>query len=138
MPMNKAPGNQGISSNKLVRPSIRTGAPAQGKGIGRVAQIGNMVGDHVTNQGSTGYRGDPMLTKPPAGAAQALGNAKTMDYGAKGQGRTVMSTGTQQMHGAVNPGERKPITGPDPTAAWWPSNNAARRSAVVKRGSGNE
>ena len=132
MAMNKAPGNQGISSNKLVRPSIRTGAPAQGKGIGRVAQIGNKFGDHTTEGRSTGYRGDPMLTKPPAGGSQALGNAKTMDCGPKGQGRVVMSTGTQQVHGPINPGERKPISGPDPTAAWWPSNNEARRSPIKK------
>jgi hypothetical protein len=131
MAMNKAPGSQGISSSKLVRPSMKLGQPAQGMGIGRVAQIGNKVGDHTTEGGATGYRGDPMLMKPPAGGAQALGNSKTMPAGPKGEGRTVYRTGYQMQHGAANPGERK-ISGPDPLSPWFGSNNSARRSPVKR------
>jgi hypothetical protein len=131
--MAKSSAGGGINSKQVRQVGQRLGSTATGFTPGGVAQFGQAVGDHTTEGKTTNYKGDPLHTKsPPAGGARALGNTKTMSYGAKGQGRTVMSTGTQQVHGPINPGERKPITGPDPTAAWWPSNNAARRSPVKR------
>ena len=48
MAMNKAPGNQGISSNKLIRPPVRTGL--QTKALLRVMRrrLGTALGDHTT------------------------------------------------------------------------------------------
>jgi hypothetical protein len=125
--MAKSNAGGGINSKQVRQVGMKLGQPAQGRGIGRVAQIGNKVGDHTTEGGSTGYRGDPMLMKPPAGGAQALGNSKTMPAGPHGEGRTVYRTGYQMQHGAANPGERK-ISGPDPLSPWFGNNNSARRS----------
>jgi hypothetical protein len=125
----------GPNSRQVVHPGVRTGQPAVGRGIGRVAQIGNKVGDHTTENGKgTGYRGDPMFMKAPAGGAQVLGNAKALDVGkgGPGTGRTVMATGSQGQHGAANPGERNMPSGPDPLSPWFGSNNSARRSPVKR------
>ena len=132
MPMNKAPGSQGIQSSKLVRPPARDGKPAMGVRPGYPDTLGNMRGSHVTDKGDLPAKPTPMQTvKPPISVP--LGNelATNVGAGGPGKGRTVMATGSQQMHGAPNPGNRT-VSGPDPLAPWHGSNNAARRSPVKK------
>jgi hypothetical protein len=138
MAMNKAPGSQGLQSSKLVKPPVRTGKAATGVRPGYPDNLGNMRGNHVTGQGSVPANLTPMQTvKPPISVP--LGNAIATNVGAggPGTGRVVRPTGTQGQWGAANPGERKPIVGPDPHAPWQGSNNAARRSPVVKGGGEN-
>jgi hypothetical protein len=136
MAMNKAPGSQGLQSNKLVRPSVQTSKGPYSVKPGYAAQLGSMKGTHLTEGRETPYS-KALIAKdairPAAGNTVKYGNEIALNSkSAPGQGRTIMPTGTQMQHGAANPGERKPITGPDPTAAWWPSNNEARRSPVKR------
>jgi hypothetical protein len=133
------PGSQGISSNKLVRPGQRLGANATGVRPGYPDNLGNMRGSHVMGGQDLPAKLTPMQTmKPPISVP--LGNelATNVGKGGPGTGRVVRATGTQGMHGGANPGERKPIVGPDPLSPWQGSNNAARRSPVVKAGGSSE
>jgi hypothetical protein len=121
----------GINSKQVRQVGLKLGQPAEGRGIGRVAQIGNKVGNHVTEGGDTGYRGDPMFMKPPAGGAQKLGNEMTMPYGPKGQGRTLYGkSGTNQQHGPATSNRPAP-TGPDSLSPWFPP-SPARQSPIKK------
>ena len=99
MAMNRGhkPGG-GIASRQHVEKPIRTGAPARGYGPGWTSQLGQAQGDHTTVQGGrgTGYRGDPMLTRSPAGGAVPLGNETAAKCGqGPGGGRTIYKMGTQ-------------------------------------------
>jgi hypothetical protein len=132
------PGNQGISSNKLVRPGQRLGANATGVRPGYPDLLGNMRGSHVMGGQDLPAKLTSMQTmKPPISVP--LGNSLTNNVGAggPGKGRVVMATGSQGQHGAANPGNRT-VSGPDPLAPWHGSNNAARRSPVVKGGGSSE
>ena len=77
----------------------------------RVAQYGALVGDHVTNKGSTGYKGDPDFTRkgysPPVGPTD---NVKAVGVGG---GRTIYEQGTQCQTG-TNPGNPRPNRYRDP------------------------
>ena len=99
----------GIKSRQHVETKVRTGAPRERIRHSGVAQMGQRVGNHVTNQGATGYGGIN-----PFGAGQGypseLGNkvALNVDGGGPGTGRTIYKTGTQCQTGAPNPGNPKP------------------------------
>jgi hypothetical protein len=137
MAMNKAPGSQGLSSNKLVRPDVRTGTGSNGVKPGYTAQLGSMKGTHLTD-GRDMPASKALIAKdamkPTASNAVKHGNevALNVGKGGPGAGRVVHRTGSQMQHGAANPGERKPITGPDSLSPWFGSNNEARRSPVKK------
>jgi hypothetical protein len=128
----------GITSNKNVRPPVRTGQTATGIKPGFVDQLGNMRGNHVTNTGRVSAPLVPMQGKTPAGGGQMLGNQKALDVGAggPGTGRTIHRTGTQGQHNAAVSSRPAP-TGPDPLSPWFPP-SAARRSPVVKGGGSSE
>ena len=104
---NHRPGG-GIKSRVNVERRVRTGAPRERIRHSGVAQIGQRVGDHVTNQGATGYGGIN-----PFGAGQGypskLGNevAATTVCGVGGS-RTIYKTGVQSQHGAPAPGNPPP------------------------------
>jgi hypothetical protein len=123
----------GINSKQVRQVGQRLGQPAEGRGIGRVAQIGNKVGDHTTEgKKSTGYRGDPMFMKAPTGGAQRLGNEIALNSkSAPGQGRQIHPTGGQGVHGPIDPGNRPTPTGRDPLAPWFPP-SPARQSPIKK------
>jgi hypothetical protein len=71
-----------------------------------VHQIGNLQGDHVTNKGSTGYRGEELVRgqgySPPVGPTD---NVKAVGVGG---GRTVYGCGTQDQHGQPAQGNPEP------------------------------
>jgi hypothetical protein len=62
-----------------------------------LAQLGALVGDHITHKGSTGYRGEELVRgkgyAPPAGPTD---NVKAVGVGG---GRTVYGCGSQDQHG---------------------------------------
>jgi hypothetical protein len=107
MAMSKAPGNQGISSNKLARPGIQTGAAAKGVKPGYTAQLGSMKGTHLTD-GRDMPASKALIAKDgktPAGGNQRLGNECTEPCGPKGEGRTLYGkSGTNQQNGAADRG----------------------------------
>ena len=55
----------GYGSKNVVHKPVRTGAGAKAGHLGGVSQLGNKVGDHLTNKtGGTGWRGDPLFAGP--------------------------------------------------------------------------
>jgi hypothetical protein len=98
----------GIKSRNVVKKPVRVGQPRERIRHSGVAQIGQRVGDHVTNQGATGYGGIN-----PFGAGQGypseLGNslAAATKCGPGGS-REVMRSGSQGMTGAPAQGNPMP------------------------------
>jgi hypothetical protein len=66
----------------------------------RVAQYGQMVGNHVTHTGSTNYKGDPDFTRK--GYSPPVGPTSFSNIG-PGKGRTIYASGSQCQTG-TNPG----------------------------------
>jgi hypothetical protein len=98
----------GAKGKNVVKKPVRVGAARERIRPSGVAQIGQRVGDHVTNQGATGYGGIN-----PFGAGQGypseLGNtlaARTVC--GPGGSREVMRSGSQGMTGAPAPGNPMP------------------------------
>jgi hypothetical protein len=93
--MSKATSGGGITSNKLVRPSVRTGSPSKASSPAAAAQIG----------ASTFFK-KQQVESGRAGSNVRLGNevALNVGKGGPGTGRTVMRSGSQGTHGSVNPG----------------------------------
>jgi hypothetical protein len=79
----------------------------------RVAQYGALVGDHITNKSSTGYRGDPDFTRK--GYTPPVGPTSFNNVG-PGGGRTVMKSGSQCQTGPVDKG----MGGLPSTKGQWP------------------
>jgi hypothetical protein len=93
-------GNQGISSRNLRNTNApKTEPRARAVSPGGVAQLGNKVGSHVTNQGDTGYRGENLIGKrgyePPGMISDPV---KAVGVGG---GRTIHHCGSQDQHGPV-------------------------------------
>jgi hypothetical protein len=76
-----------------------------------VAQLGALVGDHVTHKGkSTGYKGEELVRgKGYSGPIGPTDNVKAVGVGG---GRTTYHCGTQDQHGAPAPGN-PPAQGKD-------------------------
>jgi hypothetical protein len=110
--MVKRNGNAGggIRSNKLVNKPVKTGSRAEAISERGVSQIGQSMGNHVTDKrGSVDgavekVRGE--LRAPGQPGAVMLGNQKALDVGkgGVGTGRTVMKSGSQCQTGPANPG----------------------------------
>ena len=67
-----------------------------------VNQLGNLLGDHITNKSSTGYRGENLVRgKGYSGPIGPTDNVKAVGVGG---GRTTYHFGTQDQHGAPAPG----------------------------------
>jgi hypothetical protein len=129
--MAKKDSGGGLTSNKLVRPSVKTGSAATGVRPGYPDLLGNMRGSHVTDGRELPAKLTPMQTvKPPISVP--LGNevATNVGAGGPGKGRVVMATGSQGQHGAAMSARPAP-TGSDPLAPWFPP-SPARQSPIKK------
>jgi hypothetical protein len=82
-----------------------------------VNQLGNFVGDHVTNRDSTGYRGEPLVRGP--GYNAPLGITDPVKAVGVGGGRTIYKTGYQDQHGRPAPGN-PPAQGRDTLSEFGP------------------
>jgi hypothetical protein len=103
-------GGGGYGSRPHVEKSVRTGSGSHGTNVGAVGQLGQKVGDHVTRQGSTGYRGEPFHSGRSFNPTK-FGNevALNVGKGGCGTGRTLYGqAGSQGTHGATNPGSPRP------------------------------
>jgi hypothetical protein len=98
----------GYHTKQHVEKPVRTGVGNRGVSVGRVGQLGQMQGSHVTNRGDTGYRGEGKLHQGAALRPAMLGNEKALDVGKGGcgTGRTIYSTGSQSQHGQAAQGSK--------------------------------
>jgi hypothetical protein len=80
----------------------KTEPRARGQNPSAVAQLGAHVGDHVTNRGSTGYKGEQLVRG--AGYNAPVGPTSLSNNGPKGEGRQVHSCGSQGQWGNPAPG----------------------------------
>jgi hypothetical protein len=109
--MSKARSGGGITSNKLVRPDVRSGAPSTNKmSPAGAAQLGVALGDKVHNRAHTG-QGFRTPLQAGVRAQVPLGNAVAGNVGGggPGTGRTVYGAGSQGQHGPV---ARDPVPAP--------------------------
>jgi hypothetical protein len=110
-------GNQkggGYGSRQHVETGVRTGSGSHSTRPAGVAQIGQKQGDHVTREGSTGYRGEKLHNPERNFQPVKFGNevALNVGKGGCGTGRTLYGqAGTQGTHGATNPGNPQPQQG---------------------------
>jgi len=105
-------GNQpagGYGSRQHVEKPVRTGSGSKSARPAGVSQVGYAVGDHTTNRpGSSGYRGEKLHSPERNFQPVPFGNevALNVGKGGCGTGRTLYGqSGTQGVHGSVNPGQ---------------------------------
>ena len=101
----------GITSNKLVRPGVRTGPASTNKIDPRgVSQYGYATGSRIHKSGSYGTENTALPVNVGTAPQVPMGNQVALNVkgGGPGAGRTVMRTGSQSRHGA-------PVQGSTPT-----------------------
>jgi len=88
-----------------------------------VSQYGNLVGDHVTRAGESGYRGesDPTMRR----GYNAPVGPTNMALSGPGAGREVMRSGGQGTHGATNSGNA-PAKNRDILSSYGPESSRPR------------
>src|SRR3974390_1102237 len=107
--MARGSGGGGYGSRQHVEKSVRTGSGSHSTRPAGVAQLGNKQGSHVTSHSESSYRGEPLhndrnFQPVPFGNEVALNVGK----GGCGTGRTIYSTGSQDMHGQPAAGNPRP------------------------------
>ena len=97
--------NQGIQSRNVKRVDQRLGKGAKAINHAGVAEIGIRVGDHVTEQGSTGWGGVGVFSTGPGFNKAPYGNAVAASpQCGPGGSRSVSKPGSQGVHGEVDRG----------------------------------
>ena len=89
--------------SKNVSPPVRTGQGSRSVRPAGVAQIGQSQGNHLTNKGSTSYRGEPLHNERNFQPTK-FGNevALNVGRGGPGTGRILHGqSGSQGRHGPV-------------------------------------
>jgi hypothetical protein len=112
---NHRPGG-GIKSRNVTKQNVRTGARREHIQKAGIVQLGQMQGDHVTNQGSTHYKGVGLFG-PKQPISVPLGNTVALNVGGggPGKGRTLHGqSGSQGCHGQPAAGN------PMPAKELWP------------------
>jgi hypothetical protein len=95
----------GHGSKNVVHKPVRTGAGAKAAHLGGVSQLGNKVGDHITNKAGTGWRGDPLFAGPGYNPSKYGNEIAAKTVCGPGGSRQISQSGSQGTHGAVNPGK---------------------------------
>jgi hypothetical protein len=96
-------GGGGYKSTQHVEKPVRTGVGNRGVSVGRVGQLGQMQGNHVTADGgkSTNYRGEGPIHQGAAFRPVEMGNAVAASTKCgPGGSRTIYKTGSQDQHGS--------------------------------------
>jgi hypothetical protein len=107
--------NQGIRSNKLTHPGVRTGQVRRGQNPKWTSQVGSAMGNHVTERRYQIPRDKVAEARHDGktGISVPLGNAvSAATKCGPGGSRNVYATGTQSQHGSANSGNPRPV-GPD-------------------------
>jgi hypothetical protein len=106
--------SQGFQSRNRTEQKVRTGKGGRAANPGYVAQLGQRVGNHITDKrGASDYAGE-IFHKDPAYNPVKFGNevARNVGAGGPGKGRDFISKcGTQGTQGAVNPGSPRTVPG---------------------------
>jgi hypothetical protein len=127
--MAKAKSGDGITSRNNREVSVRTGIGGRAANPGYVAQLGERVGDHITNKrGASGYRGE-IFHKGPAYNPVKFGNEVALNVGGGGPGKGrdfISKCGTQGTQGPVNPGNPMPGRGGDLIGQFGPDSPIVR------------
>jgi hypothetical protein len=99
----------GIASRQHVEKPVKTGAGAKAAHLGGVSQLGNKIGNHITNKSATNFRGDPLFAGPGYNPTK-YGNAVALNVGkgGPGTGRTTYASGSQDCHGTPAQGSPRP------------------------------
>jgi hypothetical protein len=100
--MAKINSGGGLTSNKLVRPNVRTGPASTNKIDPRgVSQYGYATGSTLKQAGSFTGKNSALPVNAGTTTQVPMGNAVARNVGAggPGAGRTIHRTGTQMMHG---------------------------------------
>src|SRR5262245_2331988 len=123
---NHRPGG-GAASNKVVTPSVRTGAPAGGVRPGYAGQIGTALGNRAMEGVRADRAAEPM--RGPAPYAARLGNevAGNVGKGGPGTGRIVHASGSQMQHGPATAAVNKPSLPKDIMSHYGPETHWGRR-----------
>jgi hypothetical protein len=101
-----AKGNQGIrSKNVSHRNAPKTEPRPRAINPSGVAQLGALVGDHITHKGSTGYRGEELVRGK--GYSGPVGPTDNVAACGVGGGRTVSKSGSQGLTGSGGAPEPK-------------------------------
>jgi hypothetical protein len=100
----------GAGMNKVVSPGYKVGQSAKAKNVKAVSQVGQSLGNHVTDRRQVVNPIEQPGYDPIRGVGQVpLGNETSKQLsGANagpGKGRDVMPCGAQGQHGSVNPGQ---------------------------------
>ena len=90
-------GGGGYGSSKHVETSVSTGSGSHSTNVGAVGQLGQKQGDHITREGSTGYRGEPFQSGRSFQPVK-FGNelATNVGKGGPGAGRTLYGQSGQR------------------------------------------
>jgi hypothetical protein len=98
-------GGGGINTKEHVRTPVRAGPPnTKVISPSAAANIGASKGDHVTEGGTVQRPSDPLVAGTRPQVASGNDVARNVGRGGPGAGRTVYRSGTQGVHGSVNPG----------------------------------
>jgi hypothetical protein len=109
--MSRAKSGGGITSNKLVRPGVRTGPASTNKIDPRgISQYGYATGSRIHKSGSYGTENTALPVNVGTMGQVPLGNQVALNVkgGGPGAGRTVMRTGSQSLHGEPVRGSMPP------------------------------
>jgi hypothetical protein len=98
----------GIGMNKNVEKPVRTGAGAKAAHLGGVSQLGNKVGNHLTDKSATNFRGDPLFAGPGYNPTKYGNEIAAKTVCGPGGSRTIYASGSQGTQGSVNPGNPRP------------------------------
>lgn len=96
----------GIKSRVVTERPVRTGMGARKINERGVSQIGQSLGDHITERRGTVNPVERVRAGAMGGMGNVpLGNATAKSCGPRGEGRTLYGqAGSQKMYGAANPG----------------------------------
>jgi hypothetical protein len=103
----------GAGSRQVVSKPVRTGGPNRGANVKGVSQIGESMGNHITESRKVLRNVPQAVFDGRAAIPSRLGNeiATNVGRGGPGAGRVVHRSGSQQTWGSVNPGNPPPRGG---------------------------
>jgi hypothetical protein len=106
MAKSRSSAGGGIRSKQHVSVGVRTGKPRQGHNVKAVSQVGQNLGDHITERRGIVNPIERDQERRPVSAGVPLGNevARNVGRGGPGTGRNVMACGSQGQHGSAVPG----------------------------------
>jgi hypothetical protein len=100
----------GIASKQNVEVRVRTGSGSHSSNPGYIAQLGNKVGNHTTDRGTTPYTGEIFHNADKNYQPTPFGNEVALNVrgGGPGAGRKIYASGSQGTQGQPARGNPEP------------------------------